>query len=62
MKRKWVICLLFLLFVPFLAIAGGGQEAEQEGPREVTVVVRAKGNPVEHWKVDAFDEAVIVLN
>jgi len=42
--------------------AAGETETETEGPREVTITIRAKGSPTEHWKADAFDEAVIELN
>lgn len=58
---KKLLFWVFLLVLPGLLFAGG-TEPTVEAPQEVKIVVRAKGNPVEHWKVDAFDEAVKVLN
>ena len=60
MKR--LLFILAPLMILLVLIFAGCQKEEAEGPREVKIVVRAKGNPVEHWKVDAFDEAVKVLN
>ncbi|MCK5008557.1 MAG: twin-arginine translocation pathway signal protein, partial [Spirochaetales bacterium] len=59
MKR--VLFFAVILILPVLIFAGG-QTEEAEGPRDVKIVVRAKGNPTEHWKADAFDEAAKVLN
>ena len=60
--HKVLISVLIFMVTAGVIFAAGETETETEGPIEVTIMIRAKGNPVEHWKVDAFDEAVIELN
>ncbi|HEB09991.1 MAG TPA: extracellular solute-binding protein [Spirochaetales bacterium] len=58
--KKWLFLAVLLIITG--VIFAGGQKEPAEGPREVIITVRAKGSPTEHWKADAFDEAVKVVN
>jgi len=59
--KKLIILLLVSVFAIGSLTAGGNQE-KKEGPRTLTVKVWARGNDIEHWRVDAAVKAAEVLN
>ncbi|MCK5154974.1 MAG: twin-arginine translocation pathway signal protein [Spirochaetales bacterium] len=62
MKRKSLIFLVLLLIVPLFLFAGGDQEKEAEGPKEVTITIWTKAGETELWRGLAAVEAAKELN
>ncbi len=62
MKRKSLIFLVLLLIVPLFLFAGGDQEKEAEGLKEVTITIWTKAGETELWRGLAAVEAAKELN
>lgn len=62
MKRVLALMAGLLLLCSFTVFAGGQDEKQTTGPREVKITLWARANEVEHMRADAAYDAVKLLN